>query len=120
MQKRLAIRRRMWYNSRVDTASGRLAQLVEHLLDVQEVTGSSPVPSTNKRTGALGSGFFIGKHSRRKPVRVLYCCASEALPAAEAAELEQGQRSDFCKPAAMGAGKISKRNPAHQTKAPEP
>ena len=25
---------------------GRLAQLVEHLLDVQEVTGSSPVPST--------------------------------------------------------------------------
>ena len=27
---------------------GRLAQLVEHLLDVQEVTGSSPVPSTTK------------------------------------------------------------------------
>ena len=27
---------------------GRLAQLVEHLLDVQEVTGSSPVPSTNQ------------------------------------------------------------------------
>ncbi len=30
----------------VDTTYGRLAQLVEHLLDVQEVTGSSPVPST--------------------------------------------------------------------------
>ena len=28
------------------TKYGRLAQLVEHLLDVQEVTGSSPVPST--------------------------------------------------------------------------
>ena len=29
-----------------ETEYGRLAQLVEHLLDVQEVTGSSPVPST--------------------------------------------------------------------------
>ena len=29
---------------------GRLAQLVEHLLDVQEVTGSSPVPSTTKKS----------------------------------------------------------------------
>ena len=28
---------------------GRLAQLVEHLLDVQEVTGSSPVPSTKRK-----------------------------------------------------------------------
>ena len=28
----------------------RLAQLVEHLLDVQEVTGSSPVPRTLKDT----------------------------------------------------------------------
>ena len=36
----------MWYYTQVDTTSGRLAQLVEHLLDVQEVTGSSPVPST--------------------------------------------------------------------------
>ena len=36
----------MWYHTQVDTTSGRLAQLVEHLLDVQEVTGSSPVPST--------------------------------------------------------------------------
>ena len=52
------------------------------------------------------------------PVRVLYCCASEALPAAEAAELEQGPRSDFCKPAATGAGKISKRNPTHQNEKP--
>ena len=29
--------------------SGRLAQLVEHPLDVREVTGSSPVSSTKKR-----------------------------------------------------------------------
>ena len=34
---------------------GRLAQLVEHLLDVQEVTGSSPVPSTTiPRPNGLG------------------------------------------------------------------
>ena len=38
----------MWYHNQVDTTSGRLAQLVEHLLDVQEVTGSSPVPSTKQ------------------------------------------------------------------------
>ena len=38
----------MWYHTQVDTTSGRLAQLVEHLLDVQEVTGSSPVPSTKQ------------------------------------------------------------------------
>ena len=37
------------YQSRHDaTEYGRLAQLVEHLLDVQEVTGSSPVPSTKQ------------------------------------------------------------------------
>ena len=39
----------IWYYSLADFGKakyGRLAQLVEHLLDVQEVTGSSPVPST--------------------------------------------------------------------------
>ncbi len=37
------------YQSRHDAPEyGRLAQLVEHLLDVQEVTGSSPVPSTKQ------------------------------------------------------------------------
>jgi hypothetical protein len=34
----------------VVTQYARLAQLVEHLLDVQEVTGSSPVPRTLKDT----------------------------------------------------------------------
>ena len=44
---------------------GRLAQLVEHLLDVQEVTGSSPVPSTIQfvlEPNSLrkkGSGIFL-------------------------------------------------------------
>ena len=77
------------------TRSGRLAQLVEHLLDVQEVTGSSPVPSTKTKPEATGPGFlFCTGIAEAAPVRVLYCCASEALPAAEAAELEQGQRSE--------------------------
>ena len=45
----LAFWRRLCYHKRADLSKieyGRLAQLVEHLLDVQEVTGSSPVPST--------------------------------------------------------------------------
>ena len=43
---------------------GRLAQLVEHLLDVQEVTGSSPVPSTKQ--------FVLEPDSLRKRVRVRF------------------------------------------------
>ena len=43
---------------------GRLAQLVEHLLDVQEVTGSSPVPSTIQ--------FVLEPNSLRKRVRVRF------------------------------------------------
>ena len=47
------------YQSRHDaTEYGRLAQLVEHLLDVQEVTGSSPVPSTKPRASDLGQRLF--------------------------------------------------------------
>ena len=54
----------MWYHTQVDTTSGRLAQLVEHLLDVQEVTGSSPVPSTiqfvpEPDSLRKGSGIFL-------------------------------------------------------------
>ena len=44
--------------------SARLAQLVEHLLDVQEVTGSSPVPSTIQ--------FVLEPDSLRKRVRVRF------------------------------------------------
>ena len=41
--------------------SGRLAQLVEHLLDVQEVTGSSPVPSTKtKAPEPIAPGLSFG------------------------------------------------------------
>ena len=46
---------------------GRLAQLVEHLLDVQEVTGSSPVPSTIQ--------FVLEPDSLRKRVRVRFLFA---------------------------------------------
>ena len=47
------------YQSRHDaTEYGRLAQLVEHLLDVQEVTGSSPVPSTTSPNHSVW-GFFL-------------------------------------------------------------
>ena len=53
------------YQSRHDaTEYGRLAQLVEHLLDVQEVTGSSPVPSTIQ--------FVLEPNSLRKRVRVRF------------------------------------------------
>ncbi len=37
---------------------GRLAQLVEHPLDVREVTGSSPVSST-RSPRAIGFGAFV-------------------------------------------------------------
>jgi hypothetical protein len=48
------------YQSRHDaTEYGRLAQLVEHLLDVQEVTGSSPVPSTKRKPLTKVRGFFV-------------------------------------------------------------
>jgi hypothetical protein len=49
LKKGLAFWHQIWYYNLADfgkTEYGRLAQLVEHLLDVQEVTGSSPVPST--------------------------------------------------------------------------
>ena len=39
---------------------GRLAQLVEHLLDVQEVTGSSPVPSTTSPQTFWSGDIFRG------------------------------------------------------------
>ena len=40
---------------------GRLAQLVEHPLDVREVTGSSPVSSTRKPTCESKSVFLLHK-----------------------------------------------------------
>ena len=88
-------------------------------IPLREVLGSSAdgngPPKQSPRPQAPGFLFCPGI-AEAHPVRVLYCCASEALPAAETAEQEQGPRSDFCKPTATGAEKISKRNPAHQTR----
>ena len=57
---------------------------------MQEVTGSSPVPSTKRKPEAIGPGFlFCPDIAEAHPVRVLYCCASEALPAAETAEVQR-------------------------------
>ena len=67
MKKGLAFWHRIWYYSLADfgkTEYGRLAQLVEHLLDVQEVTGSSPVPSTKQ--------FVLEPDSLRERVRVRF------------------------------------------------
>ena len=67
MKKVLAFWHQIWYYNLADfgkTEYGRLAQLVEHLLDVQEVTGSSPVPSTIQ--------FVLEPDSLRKRVRVRF------------------------------------------------
>ena len=55
----LAFAAKLWYHNQVDMTFGRLAQLVEHLLDVQEVTGSSPVPSTTKILRHLSEDFLF-------------------------------------------------------------
>ena len=70
-------------------AYGRLAQLVEHLLDVQEVTGSSPVPSTTKILRLLSEDFLfmagrIGREQQRqgitmKVVPCLLLCIKSAV-----------------------------------------
>ena len=67
MKKGLAFGHQIWYYNLADfgkTEYGRLAQLVEHLLDVQEVTGSSPVPSTIQ--------FVLEPDSLRERVRVRF------------------------------------------------
>ena len=71
MKKGLAFRQRIWYYNLADfgkTKYGRLAQLVEHLLDVQEVTGSSPVPSTTSPDHSVW-GFFCGGRHRTRTAR---------------------------------------------------
>ena len=73
----------MWYHTQVDTTSGRLAQLVEHLLDVQEVTGSSPVPSTIQ--------FVLEPDSLRKRVRVRFLFIGSSAARVRRAVNEQRQ-----------------------------
>ena len=46
-------------------------------------------PPKQKARGRRPRVFVLPGHSRRGPVRVLYCCASEALPAAETAEVQR-------------------------------
>ena len=45
--------------SNVVNSYGRLAQLVEHSLDVRVVSGSSPLTSTKNKTALRLSYFFI-------------------------------------------------------------
>ena len=52
-----------------------------------------------------GGGAAAGEHLRAAG------CAAEALPAAETAEAEQGQRSAFCKRPPWRAAKTGHRNP---------
>ena len=63
LKKVLAFWHQIWYYNLADFGKikyGRLAQLVEHLLDVQEVTGSSPVPSTTKILRLSSEDFLFG------------------------------------------------------------
>ena len=72
LKKGLAFWHRVWYYNLADfgkTEYGRLAQLVEHLLDVQEVTGSSPVPSTTSPDHSVW-GFFVVCGTEREPEQV--------------------------------------------------
>ena len=62
---------------------GRLAQLVEHLLDVQEVTGSSPVPSTKQ--------FVLEPNSLRERVWVRFLFTGGSATRVRRAVNEQGQ-----------------------------
>ena len=78
---------------------GRLAQLVEHLLDVQEVTGSSPVPSTKTtRLIRVGSFCFGGRYRTRTAAEATAACGGNREP-------RLGQRSDFSKPCQGAAEK---------------
>ena len=42
-----------------NSALGRLAQLVEHALDVRRVSGSSPLSSTKRKSHPNRDGFFL-------------------------------------------------------------
>ena len=77
------------YNIQANKTDGRLAQLVEHLLDVQVVSGSIPLASTNKKDPIILIGSFLlcalsdekrlRKAAKAKPRRlfiavILSCC----------------------------------------------
>ena len=95
------------------TKYGRLAQLVEHLLDVQEVTGSSPVPSTKRKPLTKVRGFFVASATVSRQSRTVQDSKSN--------DDDRGQRPKqggvvgaafgFFKAPPRGCGKIRKRNP---------
>ena len=78
---------------------GRLAQLVEHLLDVQEVTGSSPVPSTTSpQTKKVWGLFSWWRYRTRTAAEATAACGGNREP-------RLGPRSDFSKPCQGAAEK---------------
>ena len=86
MKKVLAFWHQIWYYNLADFGKikyGRLAQLVEHLLDVQEVTGSSPVPSTIQ--------FVLEPNSLRERVWVRFLFTGGSATRVRRAVNEQGQ-----------------------------
>ena len=100
------------YQSRHDaTEYGRLAQLVEHLLDVQEVTGSSPVPSTTKIPSQMTWDFLRGRDrtrtARPRRRRGKQQPSATTTTAASGRNREEllGPRSDFSKPCQGAAEK---------------
>ena len=61
IEKVLAFQKGIRYNIKC-SGYGRLAQLVEHSLDVRRVSGSSPLSSTTKETSFVYQdkrGFFM-------------------------------------------------------------
>ena len=99
------------YQSRHDaTEYGRLAQLVEHLLDVQEVTGSSPVPSTTKIPSQMTRDFLRGQYRTRTAAEPTAACGGNR-------EARLGPRSDFSRPRQGAAEKSA--NATRQGRAPQ-
>ena len=99
------------YQSRHDaTEYGRLAQLVEHLLDVQEVTGSSPVPSTTSPNHSVWVFFCGGRYRTRTAAEPTAACGGNR-------EARLGPRSDFSRPRQGAAEKSA--NATRQGRAPQ-
>ena len=99
------------YQSRHDaTEYGRLAQLVEHLLDVQEVTGSSPVPSTTKIPSQMTRDFLRERYRTRTAAEPTAACGGNR-------EARLGPRSDFSRPRQGAAEKSA--NATRQGRAPQ-
>lgn len=72
------------YNIQANKTDGRLAQLVEHLLDVQVVSGSIPLASTNnkdpiKKIGSLLLCALSDEKRLRKAAKAFHSCYSVLL-----------------------------------------